>query len=347
VGKPPSQTGKSKFKNGPTDGSATAPAKYLYRLIPGLSKSQHPIPTLRFTESHSRGLAHTMPAVATTNRVDGDYLRDQPPTFWPAVQGGLSIFVAVVVLRLCIRRFQRKKRTARLQAPLTTSRLHGCTYQSYAVPPGTMNEKDTEQPPLVPGSPRFNTGGADGMLRQLITRPPPAPPLTPPELSSTVYAFEHRPQSQDSLIHQPNPDYTSLSTSSLASQADEVATSAQPKRLYYQRTIPLGVPVTRQSSASESDLYLSPSSYPPSSPLLPPAPPANFAAHPGTDEPGPTRHDIQVHGEIVGVLDGQGVGWTRHTRVYGGGPCMACASAGRAHGEGGFYGPNVMPEEMR
>ncbi|KAG9255675.1 uncharacterized protein F5Z01DRAFT_552096 [Emericellopsis atlantica] len=308
-----------------------------------------------------------MPAVATTNRIGADYLRDQPPTttpFWSAAPGGLSIFVAVVVLRLCIRRFQRKRNSrtpskVRPQAPSLVAAprhlQHTCPHQQpHAAPSGTMSEKESDdQRPLVPGPPRRNTGGPgaeDGMLRQLITRPPPAPPLTPPELSSTVFAFANRPHSpsHDSLIHQPNPDYISLSASGAGSPPDATAASAQPMRLSYSRTIPIGVPITRQSSASESDTYFSPSSYPPSSPLLPPAPPTDMAAHLDTDEPSPARaRDIELRGEIVGVLDGQGVGWTRHTRVYGGGPCMACAAAGRAHGDGGFYGPNVMPEEMR
>lgn len=314
--------------------------------------------------------ADTMPPVATTNRLGADYLRDQPPTtpFWSAAPGGLSIFVAVVVLRLCIRRFQRKRKSrtpSKSQAPSLVAAAsaaaaaprhlqHTCPRQQPHAPPfGTMSEKECDdQLPLVPGPPRRNTrgSGADGMLRQLISRPPPAPPLTPPELSSTVFASENRPHSpsHDSLIHQPNPDYISLSASGPASPSNATAASAQPKRLSYSRTIPIGVPITRQSSASESDTYFSPSSYPPSSPLLPPAPPTDMAAHLATDEPSPARaRDIELRGEIVGVLDGHGVGWTRHTRVYGGGPCMACAAAGRAHGDGGFYGPNVMPEEMR
>ncbi|KAI6784051.1 uncharacterized protein J7T54_004597 [Emericellopsis cladophorae] len=310
-----------------------------------------------------------MPPVATTNRLGADYLRDQPPTtpFWSAAPGGLSIFVAVVVLRLCIRRFQRKRKSrtpSRPQAPSLVAAAaaaaprhlqHTCPHQQLHAPlSGTMNEKESDdQLPPVPGTPRRNTGGpgaGDGMLRQLIARPPPAPPLTPPELSSTVFAFENRPHSpsRDSLIHQPNPDYISLSASGPACSPDATAASAQPKRLSYSRTIPIGVPITRQSSASESDTYFSPSSYPPSSPLLPPAPPTGMTARLDTDEPSPARtRDIELRGEIVGILDGQGVGWTRHTRVYGGGPCMACAAAGRAHGDGGFYGPNVMPEEMR
>lgn len=35
--------------------------------------------------------------------------------------------------------------------------------------------------------------------------------------------------------------------------------------------------------------------------------------------------------------------WRRHTRVHGGGVCMACATAE----DGGFYGPRVRPEDRR
>jgi hypothetical protein len=56
---------------------------------------------------------------------------------------------------------------------------------------------------------------------------------------------------------------------------------------------------------------------------------------------------IDMQGEIVSMLNSDGAGWTRHTRVYGGGVCLACAAAGREHGDGGFYGATVRPEEMR
>lgn len=104
------------------------------------------------------------------------------------------------------------------------------------------------------------------------------------------------------------------------------------------------------ASNRPSDLTFSPSSYPPSSPLLPPAPPtvsgtlgtgASAAAERGD------RTEIDMHGQVVSVLDDEGAGWTRHTRVYGGGVCLACKAAGREHGDGGFYGATVTPEEMR
>jgi hypothetical protein len=77
--------------------------------------------------------------------------------------------------------------------------------------------------------------------------------------------------------------------------------------------------------------------------VLPPAPPGFF----GADEDGTkAMREIDVRGEIISVVDGDGAGWTRHTRVYGGGVCLACAASGGNHG-GGFYGATVRPEEMR
>ena len=61
------------------------------------------------------------------------------------------------------------------------------------------------------------------------------------------------------------------------------------------------------------------------------------------------QQEIEVQGEIISVLDGNGHGWTRHTRVYGGGPCLACRLARERDPTipGGFYGENVPVEERR
>lgn len=122
---------------------------------------------------------------------------------------------------------------------------------------------------------------------------------------------------------------------------------------------------SRQSDGAlyRSDDGISPSSYPPTSPLLPPAPPT---AHEAFDPaavmfPGPARDGgIRVvpphtHGsegagpssvQVARSHEGPGASWTRHTRVYGGGVCLACAAAAAA-GEGGFYGDSVRPEDRR
>lgn len=51
---------------------------------------------------------------------------------------------------------------------------------------------------------------------------------------------------------------------------------------------------------------------------------------------------VDVHGQMISVTDDSGAGWKRHTRVYGGGVCLACAASG---GGGGFYGASVRPED--
>lgn len=356
------------------------------RLIPSLADAAA---THQFPQSPTgRSPTPTMPAAATstTNGPNNDYLRGQPPAL-AAVQGGLSIFAAVVILRFCIRRLRswrsrsdnrnacrnsghksvvwqdtRGKDQYQFPSPeLNQGRRHSHQHSS-----GIMNEKQrnlgragggmrghpvgfsSDGPPASRGPlpvDQRHQAGHDGAFRHLIARPPPAPPLTPPELSSTVFTLEGRPHIDDSLIHQPNPDYTSPSTTSSGSHPGMTATTSHARRLSYNKTIPIGIPVSRQSSASESDLFFSPSSYPPTSPLLPPVPPTSLPPS-GPGEPSSQR-EIELRGEIVGVLDENGAGWSRHTRVYGGGVCLACAAAGREHGEGGFYGPNVLPEEMR
>ncbi|GKT91374.1 hypothetical protein Ct61P_09224 [Colletotrichum tofieldiae] len=81
-------------------------------------------------------------------------------------------------------------------------------------------------------------------------------------------------------------------------------------------------------------MTFSPSSYPPTSPLLPGPPPIYGEIR--YDEA--TNREILVQGEIISLLDGAGAGWKRHTRVYGGGVCLACAASGDDGHHGGFYG---------
>jgi hypothetical protein len=54
--------------------------------------------------------------------------------------------------------------------------------------------------------------------------------------------------------------------------------------------------------------------------------------------------EVDIHGEAISVMDHAGHGWKRHTRVYGGGVCLACAAADE---EGGFYGDKVPLEDRR
>ncbi|KAI1322569.1 hypothetical protein F5Y16DRAFT_37812 [Xylariaceae sp. FL0255] len=93
-----------------------------------------------------------------------------------------------------------------------------------------------------------------------------------------------------------------------------------------------------------SALAFSPSSFPSSSPILPLAPHASFEQ---MDEGSiDSRNTID---DVVSTADDAAVaGWHRHTRVYGGGVCLACMAKG-AHGdeEGGFYGDNVPMDQRR
>jgi len=93
---------------------------------------------------------------------------------------------------------------------------------------------------------------------------------------------------------------------------------------------------TSNNPTTDSDLIFSPSSYPSSSPHLPPAPPGHESRE-GSAE-------IEVQGEVISMTDDHGTEWKRHTRVYGGGVCLACAASG---GEGGFYGATVREEDKR
>ncbi|ROV88970.1 hypothetical protein VMCG_10132 [Cytospora schulzeri] len=120
---------------------------------------------------------------------------------------------------------------------------------------------------------------------------------------------------------------------------------------------------TRTRAQLSPDHAITPSSYPSTSPLLPPPPPTTdyqfdlaeimFPGAGAVDGgirviPGPIHNHsvgelVDVKGEVVGVFDDSAEGWKRHTRVYGGGVCLACAAAGG----GGFYGARARPEDKR
>lgn len=305
----------------------------------------------------NRGLVQLTPS--TTITTTRNYFKSLTPSF-ATLQSCLAAFALVIIVRFCaIRVYLWLQRLRGLDGPDHRSVSFNPRLQNQRRQAWAMDEKNRAAESVV----GFESNNAvyaadeptgrqlsidpnwastaihgDAMPRPLVSRPPPAPPLTPPELSTTVFTFEDRPRgSDDSFMHQPNPDYMS-STTSAAMSASSSASPSIPRRRSYNRTLPIGVPVpiSQQSStiSDSADLTFSPSSYPPTSPLLPPAPP-----HAGIQE-------IEVQGEIIGVLDGDGAGWTRHTRVYGGGVCLACAASGGSHG-GGFYGATVRPEEMR
>jgi hypothetical protein len=201
----------------------------------------------------------------------------------------------------------------------------------------------------------------------LFARPPLPPPLTPPVLSDAVFPFEERrrsyavsipPELDTSFTHQPNPDYASGSTSTDLYSSSPKSATTTPRRRSYTRSIPFGIPATSATASSSTETMtsgetFSPSSYPPTSPLLPPPPPGHefpyeyeFVGGPGGPGILDSLEEVDVHGEIISVLDDAGHGWKRHTRVYGGGVCLACAAAGTGE-EGGFYGDKVPLEDRR
>ncbi|KAI0836580.1 hypothetical protein F5Y06DRAFT_99225 [Hypoxylon sp. FL0890] len=173
--------------------------------------------------------------------------------------------------------------------------------------------------------------------------PPPPPPLTPPALLTGVFTFQDRRLSvaassmgdlDTSFFHQPNPDYTlsPSSDSTSTALAHGSGSPSIPRRRSYTKVLPLG---TAHSDPENDEASFPPSSFPSSSPILPLAPHESLESN---------HREIDVKGEIISVTDGSGAGWKRHTRVYGGGVCLACLAAGS---QGGFYGDNVPPEHRR
>ncbi|RFU77242.1 hypothetical protein TARUN_5023 [Trichoderma arundinaceum] len=305
-----------------------------------------------------------MPA---TNRgglpgADYNYLKAQPPS-WESVRTGLSIFALFIIARFCVQRIYRWLRPAQRRnttPPPTNSVLLQRQYQPRLVGPmddeksieGVNDQQEdvraataatTTNTTISPMDRHPHWRSAGGALPgPFISRLPPAPPLTPPELSTAVFSLDERSPSSQSFIHQPNPDYMS-STSTTAFQTGSPDSASIPRRRSYTRTLPISVPVSHspqaQSPEAESvDPTFPPSSYPPSIGLLPPAPPSGLDLE--LDDH--AHRNVDIQGEIISVLDRDGAGWTRHTRVYGGGACLACAASG-----GGFYGATVTPEEMR
>ncbi|KAH8160386.1 hypothetical protein CIB48_g7867 [Xylaria polymorpha] len=182
--------------------------------------------------------------------------------------------------------------------------------------------------------------------RNLKARPPPAMPLTPPAPSSTYLSFQDRRLSIAASTHGDfDPTLTQGGASGINSPESTTtvvpnvrASSPISMRKSYTKIFPLDPLQPNPSTggeAEETSSAFAPSSFPSSSPILPLAPHAALESR-----------EIGVSGEIVSVMDDSGAGWKRHTRVYGGGVCLACLASGGNHG-GGFYGENVPLDQRR
>lgn len=298
-----------------------------------------------------------------TTFADWDYLKAQPPAC-SALEASLAVFALFILLclfvQLIIWRTRLSLDRARTSNTVSALALQGSSKHILGPRSGLLKERhldslatamseqvtftkektDVAHPSKLAVSPQW-AKMIERSPHAVIARPPPAPPLTPPEMSSAVYTFETAPSDPRSFMHQPNPDYMS-STADLALDTAASGSTSTTRRRSYNKTIPIGIPAPQDSAASQTANFIHPpSSYPPSSLQLPPPPPTSRRT--GSD--GKLRREIEVQGEIISRLDDEGAGWTRHTRVYGGGACLACAASGGSH-EGGFYGANVSREEM-
>ncbi|KAI0972162.1 hypothetical protein F4678DRAFT_52897 [Xylaria arbuscula] len=176
--------------------------------------------------------------------------------------------------------------------------------------------------------------------RKLKSRPSPMP-LTPPEGSTRFSNFQNRRPSVAASTHNdfdPTLTYSMAwdipSPESTTTIAPHVRTSS-PLRY----TTTLSYDTVHPSSSTEPELEdtsstLAPSSFPSSSQILPIAPHA--ALH---------STEYGVTGDLLSATGDSGAGWQRHTRVYGGGVCLACLAAGDE--DGGFYGENVPLDQRR
>lgn len=245
-------------------------------------------------------------------------------------------------------------------------------------------------------------GGGSSCRRRFelnLRRPYSPPPLTPHQISYETQRppatyVQPVPTSLGAVVagitrladgQGLNPDYTTVGThpdpASNGSTLLYPPLSSVPRRMGSTRglfvpptTTPGGIEVYQEAEGRLIDASRGaqfdpghtsiPSSYPSTSPLLPPPPPTmdhDFdlaeimfpgagavdgglrVVHAGHIHGQSEGESNDVHGDAIGVPDDSGTGWKRHTRVYDGGVCLACAAAGG----GGFYGARVRPEDKR
>ncbi|KAJ4154875.1 hypothetical protein LMH87_000149 [Akanthomyces muscarius] len=262
-----------------------------------------------------------------------------------AVLTGVAVFCFLLFVRFGLQRGVAWMRQSR-------SRRFSHTQEQTRATPPILDEKmpQTSRCHSRPASqePCSSTGDSDASTsfsapsavperqqRRLLTRLPPPPPLTPPELSATIFACD---EDVDGFMSQPNPDYMSATASMPFEDAQPT-----PRRRSYMKTFTIGTPMVASEDGAFPDSSFGPGAYPPSPSFS--APPPRSQSQMRAHEDDAPRHNVDVKGEIISVVNQDGEGWTRHTRVYGGGACLACTASGGQ--EGGFYGATVTPEEMR
>ncbi|KAI0192499.1 hypothetical protein F4808DRAFT_442850 [Astrocystis sublimbata] len=196
-----------------------------------------------------------------------------------------------------------------------------------------------------PGGPETLRAGTDD-LQDFDSWHSPMMPLTPTVPSSTAFSLQDR---RSSVAASTNGDYDPALTRDEKSHTDspEAKTASVPNartsspiamRQSYSNTLSVDPPhfqSAAESGTGELHSPLAPSSFPSSSPILPLAPHASLESR-----------ETDVSGEHVMVTHDSGADWKRHTRVYGGGVCLACLASGGDHG-GGFYGENVPLDQRR
>ncbi|GAP84704.1 putative riboflavin [Rosellinia necatrix] len=182
-------------------------------------------------------------------------------------------------------------------------------------------------------------------LQDFKARPPPPIPLAPPVLSTTFFSLQDR---RVSVAASTNGDFDPTIAHGAGSESNPSesatvivpnlkASSPLPLRKSYATIYPADPPQLSSASEAETDdssSAFAPSSFPSSSPIFPLAPHAAL-------EP----REMDISGEMASAAGDSGASWKRHTRVYGGGVCLACLASGGNHG--GFYGENVPLDQRR
>lgn len=220
---------------------------------------------------------------------------------------------------------------------------------------GLPANRSTSLPPL-PTAPHAEINGRlDGAGWRFGRHLPPPPPLTPPSRATLPCPLgdgilEHDASLVDgvdapsgvSFVHQPNPDHAAELDASEIATPTTLLPSAH--RQSYTKLVPIGnnvlpastvprQPETRSQVIDVTDPHTSTSRPSLAQPRLEIA---------SVSQDGDTVRGIGLRGEIISALHDAGAGWKRHTRVYGGGVCLACLAA---EGRSGFPAESESPKD--